>query len=138
MPKTIELYNLLKEKIGEEGSVAIIEAFDEVSERIRSEVVRKDYFERRLTEETGKLRIEIEKVQRNLTEETGKLRIEIEKLRSEFKADNMELRSELKNENENLRVEVERSAKETTKWMFLFWIGQIAAMIVIFRLFIKP
>ncbi|MEO5361993.1 MAG: hypothetical protein H7843_16410 [Nitrospirota bacterium] len=63
----------------------------------------------RISIEIGKVNerisIEIGKVNERITDESGKLRIEIEKV----------------------RAEVEKSSKENIKWMFLFWIGQLAA-----------
>ncbi|MBF0553542.1 MAG: hypothetical protein HQK96_03180, partial [Nitrospirae bacterium] len=74
--------------------------------------IAEERFERRLVEESGKLRLEIEKVR-------SELRVEIEKVRSE------------------LSVKIEKSGKENVKWMFLFWIGQLAAMAALLKFFIK-
>ncbi|MBF0343884.1 MAG: hypothetical protein HQL06_06595 [Nitrospirae bacterium] len=76
MSKTIELYNKLKDRIGEEGTVAIIEAFDEVVEGAKSEAVTKDYFERSLTEEIGKLNARI-------TDIESRIHVEFERFKSE-------------------------------------------------------
>lgn len=56
-----------------------------------------------------------ERFERRLVEEVSKLRVEIEKLRSEMA---------------NTRADM-------IKWMFLFWIGQTAAMVALFKLFLK-
>ncbi|MBF0317617.1 MAG: hypothetical protein HQL04_05520 [Nitrospirae bacterium] len=61
MSKTIELYNLLKDKIGEDATRVLIDTFDEVSEKAKSEAATK-----------ADLQI---------------LRIEIEAKLAEFKAD---------------------------------------------------
>ncbi|KJU85215.1 hypothetical protein MBAV_002591, partial [Candidatus Magnetobacterium bavaricum] len=41
MSKTIELYNLLKDKIGEEATKVLIDTFDEVTEKARNEAATK-------------------------------------------------------------------------------------------------
>ncbi|MBF0488844.1 MAG: hypothetical protein HQK98_11865 [Nitrospirae bacterium] len=56
-----------------------------------------------------------ERFERRLVEETSKLRLEIEKVRSE------------------LSGEISNSKAEIIKWMFLFWIGQTAALIAIIK-----
>ncbi|MCG6553959.1 MAG: hypothetical protein L7F77_16680 [Candidatus Magnetominusculus sp. LBB02] len=67
-----------------------------------------------------------ERFERRLVEESGKLRLEIEKLRTETRL-----------EIEKVRTEVEKSGKENIKWMFLFWVGQIAAVAALLKFFIK-
>ncbi|MBF0515917.1 MAG: DUF1640 domain-containing protein [Nitrospirae bacterium] len=83
----------------------------------------------RITEETGKLRVEIGKVNERITEETGKLRVEIGKVNERITEETGKLRIEI----EKVRSEVEKSGKENIKWMFLFWIGQIAVMLAMFK-----
>ncbi|MBF0342809.1 MAG: hypothetical protein HQL06_01130 [Nitrospirae bacterium] len=41
MSKTIESYNLLKDKLGEEATKAVIDTFDEVSENAKKEAATK-------------------------------------------------------------------------------------------------
>ncbi|MBF0337800.1 MAG: hypothetical protein HQL05_08195 [Nitrospirae bacterium] len=84
-------------KLGEEGTISIIDAIDDVAEHAKTEMATKAdlmALEGRLNE--------------RITTEVAKL----EQKLSETKAD-------------------------ITKWMFLFWIGQIAVMIVILRAFAK-
>lgn len=51
-----------------------------------------------------------ERFERRLAEEMGKVRTEIATAKSE------------------LKTEIERNKSETLKWMFIFWIGQIAVL----------
>ncbi len=73
MAKTLELYNALKDRIGEEGTRVIIEAFDEVADKGHTNLATKDDL---LKVET-KLANKIDKVE--LT-----LRSEIEKSKSDL------------------------------------------------------
>ncbi|MBF0556686.1 MAG: hypothetical protein HQK96_19390 [Nitrospirae bacterium] len=63
-----------------------------------------------------------ERFERRLSEVSGTLRLEMETLR-------LELRVEM----EKLRADVSNIKAEIIKWMFLFWIGQTAAMIAIIK-----
>ena len=59
-----------------------------------------------------------ERFERRLAEEIGKVRIEIAETRAE------------------LKTEMERNRSETLKWMFIFWVGQIAVLSgIIFAMF---
>ena len=69
MAKTLELYNALKDKIGEEGTRVIIEAFEETTERGHTNLATK--------EDIGKLDAKIDKVELSL-------RTEIEKAKSDL------------------------------------------------------
>ncbi|MBF0538634.1 MAG: hypothetical protein HQL03_10325 [Nitrospirae bacterium] len=152
MPKTIELYNLLKDKLGEEATVAVIDAFDEVTERAKNEVVTKDYFELRLTEETGKLRFEINKLRTDLDARISHQDTKIDKLRTDLDAKIShqdtkidKLRTDLEAKIDKLRTDLEAKIDvklsetkiEILKWTFLFWIGQLAAMVALFKFFAK-
>ena len=55
-------------------------------------------------------------------------------LRSEMKSMAAEFRSEIKTSAAELRVEMSAFKAEIIKWMFLFWIGQMAATAAIVKL----
>lgn len=60
-----------------------------------------------------------EKFERRLVEEISKLREEMAGLRAEFKVDQANTRADL------------------IRWMFIFWIGQVATIIGILFVFLK-
>ncbi|MBF0456727.1 MAG: hypothetical protein HQK99_02410 [Nitrospirae bacterium] len=103
----------IRERLGDAASEDFAVLINDIDLGARKDAIAiaEERFERRMSEESGKLRLEISKVNERITDETGKLRVEIEKVRSE----------------------VEKSGKENIKWMFLFWIGQIAAFIAIIK-----
>ncbi|MCG6552125.1 MAG: hypothetical protein L7F77_07340 [Candidatus Magnetominusculus sp. LBB02] len=45
-------------------------------------------------------------------------------------------KADLSEEVGKLRLEIEKSSKENIKWMFLFWIGQIAVMVALLKIFV--
>ena len=55
-------------------------------------------------------------------------------LRAEMKSMSAELRAEIQTSAAGLRTEMANQKSEIIKWMFLFWIGQIAVTTAIFKL----
>ncbi len=57
----IAIPNILREKFGETAAGALIDLFNQVEERSRDKTIEavEDKFERRLSEEIGKLRVEM-------------------------------------------------------------------------------
>jgi bifunctional DNA-binding transcriptional regulator/antitoxin component of YhaV-PrlF toxin-antitoxin module len=117
----------LREKLGDDGTEGLIEVLNRQEEHTQDSVIETaaDRFERRLTEvgagldnriievESG-LRVEIsdaeKRFERRLTEESSRLDKRITEVES------------------GLRVEIQKSKTDTIKWMFVFYIGQVAAL----------
>ncbi|MBF0555896.1 MAG: hypothetical protein HQK96_15330 [Nitrospirae bacterium] len=78
MTKTIELYNILKDKIGNEGSMAIVEALEDVSVKVKAEAATKADLELLET----RLSNNLELLETNLT---NKIDNEIKAIRSDMK-----------------------------------------------------
>jgi len=57
----INIPKVIREKLGDDGSEAIIELFNEIEEGIKRDSIAivEEKFERRLSEELGKVRVEI-------------------------------------------------------------------------------
>ncbi len=91
-------------------------------------------FERRLSEELGKIRVEIRELKVELIERQEALRAEMiemnERLRAEMVEMNERLRAEMVGMNGNLRAEL-------IKWMFIFWVGQVGMILGILFAFFK-
>jgi len=105
----------LREKLGEEGTDALVALINEAGENSKRSVIEvvEERFERRLSEEMGKLRAE-------LSGEMGKLRVELSGETSKLRAEMHDLRANL------------------IQWMFVFWIGQIGVFIgLLFTFFRK-
>jgi hypothetical protein len=90
----IELYELLKAKIGEKEAKGVVEYFESVVER---------KFESR--------------------KETFATKEDIRAVREEIK---------------NLEIKMEAMRSDIIRWMFLFWVGQFAALFAMLQLFFKP
>ncbi|MBF0555910.1 MAG: hypothetical protein HQK96_15405 [Nitrospirae bacterium] len=95
----ITIHRSIRERLGDEASEAFAALINDIDLGARKDAIAiaEERFERRLVEESSKLRLEIEKV-----------------------------RSELSSEISNSKAEI-------IKWMFLFWIGQTAAIFAIIK-----
>ena len=114
---------IIRDKFGEECTDAFVGLIKEIDLDARKDAIAiaNERFEKRLTEEIGKvnqkitelegkfdkkLTEEIGKVNQRITEESGKLRLEMEKL----------------------RTEIEKNKVDIIKWMFVFGMGQIGVL----------
>jgi len=101
-------------------------------------------FEKHLTEEIAGVRVELagaeKRFEKRLTEEIAGVRVELAGAEKRFRAEiaglreemirsDLNVRDELKADIADLRGRVEKSKSDTIKWMFLFWIGQIGAVL---------
>ncbi len=115
----------LRERLGEEGAEALVQLINQATEAARGDMVAvvEEKFERRLTEEASKLRAEVGQLRSELVER-------IESVRSELTGRIESVRSELMGKIESVRSEL-------IKWMFLFWVGQIGAVVGILFAFFR-
>jgi hypothetical protein len=101
----IKIPKPLREKLGDDGTEGLIEVMNKQEEQTKDLVIQTavERFERRLTEVESGLHSRISDVEkrfeRRLTEEVS-----------------------------GLRVEIHKSKSDTIKWMFIFYIGQVAAL----------
>ncbi|MCI4625027.1 MAG: CCDC90 family protein [Candidatus Magnetoovum sp. WYHC-5] len=112
MAKTLELYNALKDKIGEEGTRVVIEAFDEVVDKGHGNLATKED----LLKVESKLDSKIDKLDNKIDKVELTLRGEIEKSRAESK------------------TEIEKAKSDLLRWMFIFWASQIGIIIALVKL----
>jgi hypothetical protein len=108
---------ILREKLGEDGAEALVVFMNEAQESAKNGVfqVLEERFARRLAEEIANLRIEFHGA--------------IADLRAELKGEIADSKAELKSEIVNLRAEMHKEKAGTIRWMFLFWITQMAAFL---------
>jgi flagellar capping protein FliD len=156
---------MLREKLGDDGTDALVELLNQASAHAKADVLGfvEEKFERRLTEEVAKfnerLTTEIGKVNERLTVEIGKVN---ERLTTEIGKVNERLTTEIGKVNERLTVEIakmnDRLSSELAKlnaefprlrqelaevkadlirWMFIFWVGQLGAILGILFAFFR-
>ena len=82
-----------------------------------------------LKQDISSLGVEIRAEMRAMSEELrAEMRVMTEQLRSEFKGEIGALRSEVKGDIAQLEVKIAESKTSMIRWMFVFWVGQLAAM----------
>ncbi|MEO5359155.1 MAG: hypothetical protein H7843_01765 [Nitrospirota bacterium] len=126
----------LRERLGDDASDSFATLINDIDIGARKDAISiaEERFERRLVEEAGKLRLELRteigKVNERITLETGKVN---ERITEEVGKLRVELLIEIEKVRAELSVKIEKSSKENIKWMFLFWIGQLAATFAIIK-----
>ncbi len=100
----IELFQALKEKVGEQEAKTITE-----------------YIETKVEKQ-----FDLKKDVLATKQDINEVKIEVASVRNELKLEIAELRTEMA-----------KTKSEIIKWMFIFWIGQLAAMIAIAELILK-
>ncbi len=98
----------LEELLGREGTDEYIDFLNETLYANKEDVVQVvgDKFDRRLVEETSRLRYEMNSMKTELKSEINDLRIDMTEMKAELKGDIAVLRSELKDEIGGLRSEL--------------------------------
>ena len=151
----------LRERLGPEASTGLVALLNDAKAEWNSDVIGivSDRFERRLVEETSKLRVELVQGIASLREEIGSLRQdlrhEIGDLRQDLRQEIGDLRQDLRQEIDGVRQEIAGVRQEISalrqeltdgrfellKWAFLFWVGQffaVAGLVAVLIRFLKP
>ena len=133
---TLTVEKPLRDKLGEEASESLLRLVNQSVDQRKHEMLEfiEEKFERRLTEEIGK-------VNARITDETGNLRLAI--AQTEQRLDNR-ITAEISKVNERMTTEmgkldnkIERTRADIIKWMFIFWIGQIGVIMGLLFAFFK-
>ena len=120
--ETAQLYKLLTEKLGNDTTEAMFKYIDNKTERSVEATIK-----------TLATKDDIANVKEdiaNLRKETGS---GLSDLRKEMGEANIKLHREIAEGHVKLHKEI----AQNTKWMFIFWIGQVGATLAILMLFLK-
>ena len=86
-------------------------------------------FERRLTQESAAIRLEIAGVRQEIAREVGALRQEIAMEAAALRQENAALRAEMERRFDELKATMADWRTDIIKWSFLFWTGQVLTTI---------
>jgi len=134
---------VLREKLGEDGADALISLINQSQSNNKAEILQfvEEKFERRLSEELGKVseRItdEFAKINQRITEEISGVRGELAKEISGVRGEMAKEIASVRGEIASVRGELANVRADLIKWMFIFWVGQIGAIIGILFAFFK-
>ena len=100
----------LRERLGDPASAALLDMFDVNSRSVAEDVVSRccERFERRLVEETSRLRVDM-----------------------------AQFRSDVRDDLGSLRVEMGTHRVELLRWAFLFWVGQFVSVVAVVGLMLR-
>ena len=130
----VEVPVTLSERLGEPATAALIQMFEN-ERHARTEVIVQqctDRFERRLVEETSRLRGEVGELRADMAEFRSEIRGDVSQVRTEFgqlRTGFSELRTDVRVEISGLRTEMATQRFELLKWMFVFWVGQLVSVV---------
>ena len=139
----------LREKLGEDGTDALVQVLNENEKEIRSSAIdiAEQRFERslsreiagvrvdladaekRLMGEIAGVRVDLADVEKRLMEEIAGVRVDLADTEKRFEKGLSEEIAGVRVEIADLRSSIQKSKSDTIKWMFLFWVGQIGAVL---------
>ena len=104
--------------------------------------------EQHLTEKALATKDDVTKLQAEIATVKTELKAEIANVKAELQAEIADVKAELKEDIANVRIEIAtvkaelqteiaNAKSEMIKWMFIFWVGQLAAMFGLLYFFFK-
>jgi hypothetical protein len=138
MPVTeIEIYEALKEQIGDKPARILLEYIETKTEKEFEK--KKDILATK--QDIAQLEVKIEQSRIATKQDIELLRTatkqDIAELRADLEVKIEQSRSATKQDIAQLEVKIERVRADLIRWMFIFWAGQIGALIAILALFFK-
>lgn len=91
-------------------------------------------FERRLVEETSKLRVEMAGLRADVRQEIS---TQVSGVRQEISAQVSGVRQEIAAQVVGLRQDIASGRVELMKWAFLFWVGQLGSIAALLSLMLR-
>ena len=133
----------LRERLGDQGSAGLVQLFNDSRKECTAQVIGiiGDRFERRLVEETSKLREETSKLRVDMAQGFAALRQEIAAGDNGLRREMMEGFASLRQEMAAIRQNFADQRFDILKWAFLFWVGQffaVASLIAVLIRFLRP
>jgi hypothetical protein len=126
----------LKDKLGDEGVDSLIRLLNQSQQNQKQDlmVYLEEKYEHRLGEEIGSISITIAETEKRLdnriTEEIGKVN---ERLAEEIGKVNERITKEIA----GVKTDLANTRADLIKWMFIFWMGQVIALVGILFAFFK-
>jgi hypothetical protein len=126
----------LKDKLGDEGVDSLIRLLNQSQQNQKQDlmVYLEEKYEHRLGEEVGAISVTIAETEKRLdnriTEEIGKVN---ERLTEEIGKVNERITKEIA----GVKTDLANTRADLIKWMFIFWMGQVIALVGILFAFFK-
>lgn len=140
----IAIPEALRDKLGPEATHALVDLFNEAGRQTRDEVVTlaAEKFERRLAQEIAGLETRITRsmaeLETRLTGNMASLRGDVATLETRFSRAMAQLETRVIARTEQLETRVSHRFAAQTRWMFVFWTGQVTVLLGILFAFFRP
>ena len=118
----ISVPKVLRDKLGEDGANALVDLLNGSAQYARDDVLTfvEERFERRLSEEAAKIEVKI-------AETEAKLNTRI-----------VETEAKLEGKIAEVKASISEAKADLIRWMFIFWAGQLGAVLgILFAFFRK-
>ena len=139
----IELYEALKPKIGEKEArslIAFVEFKSEKKFEEKKETLATKEDVRRIEGICSGLEVKIESVRSSLEVKIESVRSGLEVKMESVQTDITDIKGDVRRLGgicSGLEVRIESVRSDILRWMFLFWMGQFAALIAVLQIFFK-
>ena len=135
----INLPQTIRKVFGEKGSDDFVGVLNDIQDaQIHRTIQRvEDKFELRLVAETAKLDKHITAVETKLEQESAKLHERISTVETRLDHRITEESVKLNNRISSVEIKLEKVQFTLIKWMFIFWVGQVAITIGIIQFALK-
>jgi uncharacterized protein involved in exopolysaccharide biosynthesis len=125
MPVTARLSKRFYETLGEDVANEMVDWFNAVDTTYKADL--RDLIEVQAQRFDAKLEQRLAETRADLRSEIGQVRAEIGQVRTEMATGSAALRAEMGVGFAKVRTEMASLRAELIKWMFLFWLGTVAA-----------
>jgi len=129
----------LRDKLGEDGADALVDLFNQSEQRQKEDILEfvEEKFERRLSEEIGTLRIEMNERFAGITGEMNERFAEVNERFAEITGAMTGRFAEMETQFTQVDAKIEATKSYMVRWMFAFWVGQVGVIIGILFAFFK-
>ncbi|MFQ5594499.1 MAG: LA_3696 family protein [Anaerolineae bacterium] len=149
----ISVPRTLRQQLGDQAADELIDLLNRATEETKRDVLvlAEERYERRLSEEIAKVNQHTTDVKGDLSQQTADVRSDLSQqtadVRSDLSQQIADVRSDLSQQIADvevrlseriseLKVEMASTGAELTRWMFVFWVGQLAVILgVLFAFF---
>ena len=124
---------VLRDKLGEDGANALVELLNGSAQHARDDVLLfvEERFERRLSEEAAKIDVKI-------VETEAKLNARIVETEAKLNTRIAQTEAKLEGKIAEVKASISEAKADLIRWMFIFWAGQLGALLgILFAFFRK-
>ncbi len=134
MPETIE--KPLRDVLGEEASDSLVRFVDQKLDQRKHEMLEfiEEKFERRLSEEHGQINLAIKETEQRLD---NRITEEIAKINERITTEISKVNERITEEIAGVKNQISDTRADLIKWMFIFWVGQVAVIMGLLFAFFK-